>query len=79
MKKMALGLAFGVSLLMTIPAHATNMTGDGRYGEGRDRQAFVQTGSQDPTSVPEPGSLLMLASGLMALGGAGFVSRKKAN
>jgi hypothetical protein len=76
-KKMALGLAFGVSLLMTIPAHATNMTGDGRYGEGRDRQAFVQT--QDPTPVPEPSSLLMLASGLMALGGAGFVSRKKEN
>jgi len=77
---MALTVALGFGLLAAIPAHATNMTGDGRYGDGQDRKAFAQTaGTQDPTTVPEPSSLLMLASGLMALGGAGFVSRKKAN
>jgi hypothetical protein len=77
-KKMALfTVALGVGLLMSIQAHATNLSGDGRYGDGQDRKAFDQT--TDPMSVPEPSSLLMLASGLFALGGAGFVSRRKAN
>jgi hypothetical protein len=76
-KKIALTVALGVGLLAAIPAHATNMTGDGRYGDGQDRKAFDQI--QTPTSVPEPSSLLMLASGLMALGGVGFVRRRKEN
>ena len=77
MKKMALAATFGVALLMAIPAHAGNRDSDGRWGHGRDRKSFDVVTA--PTSVPEPSSILMLASGLVALGGAGFLGRRKAN
>ena len=72
MKKYALAMALAVTLLATAPAVSvfaqseTGCTASGGVPKG--------CGS---VSVPEPGSLILLSAGILAVGGLAVLGRKK--
>jgi hypothetical protein len=84
MKKLALGIAFAVALIIAVPAHANSRQSDGRWwwhpdkdsawGHNKDSDSSANT----PTSVPEPSTILMFGSGLLTLAGFGFFRRNTA-
>jgi hypothetical protein len=81
MKKSVLVVAFAAVMLATVPAYATDRDGDHRIYRGywnHQKESSVPGGLSDPASMPEPSSVLMLGSGLIALAGIGLLRRRKA-
>ena len=74
MKKAVLVMAVAFALWNTAPAHADASPNGCLHSDGR---AAGCTDPTTPTSVPESSSFVLLASGLVALGGLALVTRKR--
>ena len=72
MKKTMFAIALGVALLS--PA----ITSAAKPGQGQGCSIFnIKECEKKTTPMPEPGSILMLASGLLSVGGFAALRRKK--